>query len=211
MHYQDVQAYGLWGLVILNSLVFIIFAFSFAKPKNNRDWVSLGGFSAFIAALFAEMYGFPLTLYFLSGWLSSRYPSLDIFSHDAGHLWHTLFGLKGNPHFDIFHILSLVFIFLGVIIISSAWSVLLRAQRQHQLATTGLYAKMRHPQYIGFVLIMFGFLVQWPTILTLIMFPILVIMYLRLAKMEERDMRQEFGADYERYAAKTPAFIPHFW
>jgi hypothetical protein len=67
-------AYGLWSLVLINSLVFIIFAFSFAKPQSKRDWRSFGAFSAFIVSLFSEMYGYPLTIYMLSGWLQSRYP-----------------------------------------------------------------------------------------------------------------------------------------
>lgn len=203
------QAYGLWPLVIINSFVFIIFAFSFAKPQTKRDWRSLGVFSAFVVALFTEMYGFPLTIFFLSGWLQSRYPGLDPFTHNAGHLWHTLFGLKGDPHFDVFHIASYVFIGGGFWLLSVAWDVLHRAQVKHELATTGVYAKIRHPQYVAFVMIMFGFILQWPTILTLVMFPILIFMYTRLATGEEREMRAQFGAQYERYAAVTPAFIPH--
>ncbi len=160
---NDVPAYGLWSLVIINAAVFIIFAFSFTKPRTARDWRSFGAFSAFVVALFAEMYGFPLTIYLLSGWLSSRYPGVDLFSHNAGHLWETLFGWKGNPHFDPLHILSNVLIFGGFILLSSAWRVLYAAQREHKLATNGLYAHVRHPQYVGFVLIMLGFLLQWPS------------------------------------------------
>jgi len=205
---MDAPAYGLWSLVIINSAVFIIFAFSFTKPKTPRDWRSFGAFAAFLVALFTEMYGFPLTIYLLSGWLGSRYPGVDFLSHDAGHLLEVLFGWRANPHFGPFHLLSAVFIFGGFILLSASWKVLYQAQRRHGLATTGPYAKVRHPQYDAFVLIMFGFLLQWPTILTLLMFPVLVWMYVRLARTEERDSEAEFGERWREYAARTQKFIP---
>ncbi|EKD98511.1 MAG: isoprenylcysteine carboxyl methyltransferase, partial [uncultured bacterium] len=96
----------------------------------------------------------------------------------------------------------------GFILLSAAWKVLYQAQREHGLATTGPYARVRHPQYDAFVLIMFGFLLQWPTILTLLMFPVLVWMYMRLAHSEERDSKARFGAQWREYAARTPRFIP---
>ncbi len=207
---NNVPAYGLWSLVIINSLVFIIFAFSFTKPKSPRDWRSFGAFSAFIVALFTEMYGFPLTLYLLSGWLQTRFPKLDIFSHDAGHLWWTLLGWKGDPHLNPIHLLSNLLILGGFFYLGSAWEVLYKAQRSHTLATTGPYATIRHPQYVAFVLIMFGFFLQWPTILTLLMFPVLVWMYTRLARQEERDALAEFGDRYQQYAENTPAFFPRW-
>ena len=205
---HDAPAYGLWMLVILNSAIFIIFAFSFSKPQSPRDWRSFGAFSAFLVALFTEMYGFPLTIYLLSGWLQTRYPGLDLLSHDAGHLWSTLFGLEGNPHFNVLHILSNLVILGGFILLSAAWKVLLDAQRHHRLATTGAYAYVRHPQYAAFIAIMFGFLLQWPTSLTLAMFPLLVLMYVRLARSEEREAVRALGAEYERYAVVTPAWFP---
>jgi protein-S-isoprenylcysteine O-methyltransferase Ste14 len=202
------EAYGLWSLVIINSLVFIIFAFSFARPRTKRDWRSFGAFSAFLFALFTEMYGFPLTIYLLSGWLSSRYPEIDFLSHDAGHILEILFGWQVNPHFGPFHIASYVLIFAGFVLLAKSWGILYEAQRRHELAASGPYAYVRHPQYVGFVSIMFGFLLQWPTLVTLIMFPILVYMYARLARTEEREVIAEFGEEYTRYASQTPAFFP---
>lgn len=201
-------AYGLWALVLINSAVFIIFAFSFSKPRTKNDWRSFGAFSAFLVALFTEMYGFPLTIYLLSGWISSRYPNVDIFSHDAGHLWETLLGWKGNAHFNPIHIASNFIILAGFLLLSAAWPVLYKAQRAHTLATTGIYARLRHPQYAGFILIMIGFLLQWPTLVTLAMFPILAVMYVKLARRESREALAQFGEQYARYAALTPAFIP---
>ena len=205
---DSMSAYGLWSLVIINSLVFIIFAFSFTKPQSTRDWRSFGAFSAFIVALFTEMYGFPLTIYLLSGWLGSRFPGIDFMSHDAGHLLEVTFGWSSNPHFGPFHIISSVLIFGGFILLAKAWTVLHEAQKNHNLATSGLYARIRHPQYVGFVAILLGFLFQWPTILTVVMFPILVLMYARLAIVEEREMMKQFGDEYTRYAARTPRFVP---
>ncbi len=207
MH-TDVPAYGLWSLVIINSAIFIMFAFTFFKPKTKRDWRTFSAFSAFLVALFTEMYGFPLTIYVLSGWLQSRYPNIDWFSHDAGHLLEELFGWKANPHFGPFHLLSFAFIIGGFLLISAGWKVLYEAQRRRELATTGVYASIRHPQYVGFVLIMFGFLLQWPTLLTLAMFPVLVFMYVRLARIEEREAIADFGDTYRRYKLDVPRFIP---
>jgi protein-S-isoprenylcysteine O-methyltransferase Ste14 len=205
---SEAPAYGLWGLVILNSAIFIMFAYSFFKPRTGRDWRSFGAFSAFLVALFTEMYGFPLTIYFLSGWLQSRFPGIDWLSHDAGHLLEMLFGWKTNPHFGPFHLLSFVFIGGGFIFISAAWRVLYEAQQRRELAITGAYSYVRHPQYVGFILVMFGFLLQWPTILTLAMFPVLTGMYVKLARSEEREAIAEFGDAYTAYMANVPAFIP---
>ena len=202
------NGYGLWVLVVINTIIFVVFALSFTRPHTARDWRSVGAFSAFIIALFTEMYGFPLTIYLLSGWLGSRYPVSDPLSHDNGHLWDTLLGMGGNPHINPLHLLSNVAIGGGLVLLILAWRVLHRAQREHSLASTGAYSYVRHPQYAGFVLIMAGFLLQWPTLITLVMFPILVVMYVRLAKHEESEAAAEFGDDYQAYAAMTPAFFP---
>ncbi len=200
--------YGLWWLVILNTAIFLMFAFSFTKPKTKRDWRSFGAFSAFIVALFTEMYGFPLTIYLFSGVLTKYFPNVDWLTHNNGHLWETLLGLKGDPHFNILHIISNLVILAGFLIIASAWRVLYKSQQDHTLATTSAYSYVRHPQYIGFIFVMVGFLLQWPTLLTLIMFPVLVFMYTRLAFREEKEMEEQFGDEYKKYCEVVPAFIP---
>lgn len=204
------NAYGLWALVIVNSIFFILFAFSFFKPHSSRDWRSFGLYSAFIVALFTEMYGFPLTIYFLSGWLTEQFPGVDFLSHDAGHLLEVMFGWRANPHFGPFHMLSILFIGGGFWLLASAWKVLYQAVKRNGLATTGPYARIRHPQYAAFVLVMFGFLLQWPTLITLLLFPVLLLVYARLARTEERDTEARFGERWREYAARTPRFIPQF-
>lgn len=208
MTYTYQSGYGLWGIAFVNAAVFILFAFSFFKPETKRDWRSFGAFSAFLIALFAEMYGFPLTIYLLSGWLQSRYPNVDWFSHDAGHLLEMMFGWKVNPHFGPFHFGSFILIGAGFWLISVGWNALHTAQRQHRLVTTGIYGRVPHPQYDGFILIMLGFLLQWPTLLTLAMFPVLVVMYVRLARHEEIDAIAAFGQEYRDYMVRVPAFLP---
>ena len=205
---DNVPAYGLWGLTIVNAAIFIMFAFSFFRPRTRSDWRTFGTFSAFIVALFVEMYGFPLTLYLLAGWLQSRYPGTDILTHDTGHLWYRLLGFEGDPHLNPIHLTSDVFIISGFFVLASSWRVLLQAQQSATLAVTGPYRHVRHPQYVAFILIMFGFLLQWPTVLTVTMFPVLVTMYVRLAHREERDMAAEFGEAWDRYASVTPGWWP---
>ena len=207
---NNLSDYGLWSLVIVNSLIILFFAFSFFKPQTRRDWRTFGTFAAFVVALFTEMYGFPLTIYLLSGWLTSRFPDINWFSHESSHLLQTLLGWRGDAHFSPLHILSNILIFGGLILLAMSWKVLYRAQCNIENARTGPYAKIRHPQYVAFIVIMVGFLVQWPTLPTLVMFPILVWSYSRLALREEKEALDMFGEQYARYAKNTPRFIPQF-
>lgn len=201
------NGYGLWVLVVFNSVIFIAFAFSFFHPRSRRDWRVLGGFSAFIVALFTEMYGYPLTVYLLTGPLGGLVPGVDL-SHNSGHLWTDLIGWKGDPHVSPFHLASYAFIGGGFWLIASAWHVLFAALKDETLATSGPYARVRHPQYAGFVLIMFGFLLQWPTFATLLLFPVLVVVYRRLAIREEKEVEARFGDSWRIYAAQTRRFVP---
>src|SRR5882757_1620376 len=205
---MDDYGYGLWGLVVINTVVLVVFVASFTRPKTPRDWRALGAFSGFAVALFTEMYGFPLTIYLLAGPLGNWFPNLG-FSHAQGHLWNDLIGWRADPHLSPFHLASYVVITGGFVLIAAAWRMLWEAHATGRLATTGPYARVRHPQYVGFMAIMVGFLLMWPTIPTLIMFPVLVVVYHRLARGEEREVRQRFGLAWDTYAQQTPRFLPH--
>lgn len=199
--------YGLWALVAVNTAVILIFAASFFHPRSGRDWRAFGLFSAFVVALFAEMYGAPLTIYLLSSWLGSSFLGLDL-THNGGHLWVQLVGWQGDPHLSPFHLASYAFIGGGFWLIAAAWRRLYAAQREGRLANQGPYARLRHPQYLGFILIMAGFLLQWPTIPTLVLFPALLLVYRRLAIHEEAEVRRRFGERWDAYAARVPRFGP---
>jgi len=205
MHGIDQIAYGLWGTVLFNILLFGVFTYTAFKPTTKKDWRTMGAFVAFMVALFSEMFGFPLTIYFLTSILGNKYPVLDPFTHLNGHLWVALAG--GSPVvYSILHPLSNILIFGGLMVIAIGWKGIHAGNGE--LITHGIYRFIRHPQYSGFALMIIGFLVQWPTIITLIMAPVLLIMYSRLAKKEEKKMVELFGDRYLDYREQVPAFIP---
>lgn len=198
-------SYGLWANVTINIIFFGIFIYSLFRPKTKREWKSLGAFSAFIVALFSEMYGVPLTIYFLTSILGNKYPVLDPFTHINGHLWVVFLG-GSEKVYRIIHPISNIFIFSGLIIISLGWRAI--HSGNGKLVTYGLYRYVRHPQYTGLSLMIIGFLIQWPTIITLVMAPILFVIYVRLSKQEEKVMIDTFGEEYLKYMHEVPAFIP---
>ncbi|MFR9707822.1 methyltransferase family protein [Paenibacillus sp. MB22_1] len=205
MHLLDKNAYGLWGSVLFNILFFGMFVFAAYKPQTKREWRTLGAFAAFIVALFSEMFGFPLTIYILTSALGSKYPVLDPFTHLNGHLWVALAG-GSTTLYSILHPLSNLLIFAGILIIGIGWKGIHAGKGE--MVTSGIYRIVRHPQYSGFVLSIIGFLVQWPTIITILMAPILLVMYTKLSKREEKQMIEEFGEKYLEYKKTVPAFIP---
>jgi protein-S-isoprenylcysteine O-methyltransferase Ste14 len=205
---HGLAANGLLWFAVINASILIIFSLSFAKAESHHEWRSLGALSAFIVALFAEMYGFPLTIYVLSGLLASRYPETDPFRYSAGQLWPTLFGLRNEDWFNPIDLASYILVAGGFLLIVCSWRVLYQAQRGRRLAQSGPYSWIRHPQYAGFFLVMLGLLLMWPALSTLTMFPVLTVVYIRLALHEERISVAQFGDEYRRYMAATPAFVP---
>lgn len=206
MHGEDISfAYGFWSLVLVNAGLFIFFILSFMTPVRKREWRSMSVTIAFFVALFTEMYGFPLTIYILTGILGSKYPALNPFSHASGHLWVVFLG-GGALMLSVVHLISNLLVIIGFAIMWKGWKQIHNAKGE--LVTTGIYAHVRHPQYSGLFLIMIGMLIQWPTIITALMFPVLAYVYSRLSKREEREMTEIFGNEYKHYADNIPMFIP---
>lgn len=199
--------YGNWFLVVISIILFLFFLKSVFRPRTKTDWRTYQSLSAFIVALFAEMYGFPLTIYLLTSFFGNKFLNID-FSHDSGHILNKILNIAGDPHFNWLHMLSNGLIVGGFIIIASAWEILYKAQKKNILATTGPYHYIRHPQYAGFILIIIGFLLQWPTLITLIMAPILIFRYIKLAREEEKEILKHFGKEFEVYKKNTPPFFP---
>lgn len=176
--------------------------YRYFAPKTWREWTSAGVVQAFIIALYAEMYGFPLTIYLLA-----RFFGLDR-HHLNANLWSTLLGM-GDTGMLISMLVGYALLGSGIIIFVRGWRELYRAHRQNQLATTGLYGLVRHPQYSGLFIGLFGEgVVHWPTLLSVGLFPVIVLAYVWLARSEEREMVERFGEEYRAYQRRTPMFVP---
>ncbi|MCW8955978.1 MAG: isoprenylcysteine carboxylmethyltransferase family protein [Gammaproteobacteria bacterium] len=202
---SEEYAYGMWVVVAFNIGLFLFFFLSFLPPKGKLEWRNMGLVTAFLVALFSEMYGFPLTIYLLTGWLGDAYPVLQPFSHKFGHLWVVLFG-GSNLAWILVMATSLVLMLAGYVLLSKGWRQVHAARGK--MVTDGVYSFARHPQYTGLFLVISGFLVQWPTLLTVLMAPVLVYAYVRLARSEEQYMIMQFGEVYQNYMSSLPAFFP---
>jgi protein-S-isoprenylcysteine O-methyltransferase Ste14 len=198
-------AYGIWPAAVVSIGIFIFFTLSYLKPQKRREWRSMGTYSAFVVALFTEMYGFPLTIYILTSILGSRYPVIEPFTHINGHLWVALAG-GSILVWVLVMIVSNAAMFGGLIIMGKAWKQIHKANGE--LVTSGFYRRVRHPQYFALFLITVGMLIQWPTIVTVAMWPVLMFMYYRLARREEKEMERHFGDRYANYRRQVPMFLP---
>lgn len=197
--------YGHWGLVAIIVAVVSWILYRYAAPNSWREWASAGLVQAFIIALYAEMYGFPLTIYLLTGFFG-----IDIRLYaNTGHLWASLLGY-GSGGAMIEMLLGGVFIVLGVVLLFTGWGAVYQARREGRFAREGLYGVIRHPQYTGIMLAVFGQIVHWPTIITLALFPVIVLVYVRLAHKEEKDMIDRFGTAYQDYMQQVPRFFPRW-
>jgi len=176
--------YGNWGSAAFAVALFSIFVLSFLRSPLRREWRHLGLAEAYLVALFAEMFGVPLTIYLLVSVLGAQL-GLGMLQ---GHLWAVLLDR------------------LGLLPLAPGWVQTWRAKGA--LVTSGLYRLARHPQYLGFLFVIVAFLIQWPTLPTLVLFPVLVVAYVRLARREERDLAARFGARWDDYQSRVPLLLP---
>ena len=194
---------GYWELSLIMVVIASWILYRYVAPRGWREWSRAGLVQAFIIALYAEMYGFPLTIYLLTGFLGLDIPWL----HGSGHLWATLFGW-GDLGAMVEMVVGYGFVFFGLSLLAEGWREVYRARQGKRLAASGLYGIVRHPQYTGIFLAVFGQLIHWPTIPTLVLFPVILWAYTRLAKREEARMVEQFGEAYRAYRREVPMFLP---
>jgi len=194
---------GHWTLTLIMILIGTWIVFKYLAPKSWKEWRNVGILQAFIIALYVEMYGFPLTIYLLTTFLGRNIPWL----HFKGHLWAALLGL-GETGAMVEMFIGLSIVVTGISLIARGWHLFYSAQQKDKLATERVYSYMRHPQYTGIYLALFGQLIHWPTLPTLVLFPFIAWMYYHLAKKEEKAMVEKFGREYEIYMQHVPMFFP---
>lgn len=193
---------GGWAVALIVIVIISWLFYRYFAPQSWREWAGAGVVQAFIIALYAEMFGFPLTIYLLV-----RYSGLDR-EYVSDNLWSTLVGI-GETGMIVAMLVGYTLVFLGIGLFIQGWRQVYRARQQEELVTDSLYRFVRHPQYTGLFLALFGEgIVHWPTIFSVALFPVIVVMFTWLARREERDMREQFGEQYRRYQQRTPMFVP---
>ena len=199
--------YGNWPAVVIVTVLFLFFIFFLTRPRRPKEWRGASLTSAFFISLFTEMFGIPLTIYLLAPLLGVE-PRM--FGMHESHLWAYLLSRTGAMALQsgvyLVMVASTALLVLGFSFLALGWKEVYRGKGE--LVTTGLYARARHPQYLGLILIVIAFLIQWPTLLTLLLAPFLIARYILLAKEEDRELEEKFGEDFRNYKEQVPGFCP---
>ena len=158
--------------------------------QTRRDWIDRGIFFTFFVSMVTEMFGLPLTIFLLS-----RFVSVP---------------LIGNTYMDYFGhwplSIGLLLSFCGLALLILAWRDIYRST--DAFACTGIYRRIRHPQYLAILVVAIGWVIHWPTVATLVLLPILVLLYCVAAIREERRMIEIHDRAYEEYIHNTNFFVP---
>jgi len=186
-----------WHIVVLSTALFAAFLIPLSF-RRKANWVEYGLVNAFFISLFVEMYGIPLTILFASKYFftTSSLPDNVITFNFLG----ISFGM------DLVMTYGAVLMIVGAFLIIVGWITLYRNIKRDGFVTNGIYSYSRHPQYFGFILIIAGWFIGWPTILTAIFAPILIYKYVNVCKTEEKEMLNKFSG-YQGYKESVPFFI----
>lgn len=201
------QWYGNWMVAATTTIGLLLAVFLLTKPRKPKEWKGVGVIAAFFISLFTEMYGIPLTIYLLAPILGVEPKTFGMYE---SHLWAYLLSRAGlmplETGVNLVMLVSTALVVLGFSLLAFGWKKVYRGRGQ--LVTTGLYTRLRHPQYLGLILIVVAFLIMWPTLLTILLAPFLIVRYFLLAKDEDRELEQNFGDQFTTYKDNVPAFIP---
>jgi protein-S-isoprenylcysteine O-methyltransferase Ste14 len=191
-HYKLIRDHlGRYGLVWVNLAMFACFFYALAHRRNARKtWMAHGIFFAFMISLIAEMFGVPLAIYLLSG-VGAPMGLGDAYLARFGHIPITL-GIS----------ISL----LSLVLVWHSWRELYRSTEP--VVASGIYAHIRHPQYVGLTLFAFGWLLHWPTVPALVLFPFIAGAYGLASLREEAWMLEHFPLEYRAYVQTTGFYLP---